>query len=218
MSFMRRFPLSVAPALACVFLWASPAVAHGPCGCLDPVVVQVGDQVRIKETAAQPRGVGWPAYRVVFNPRPSDFGIAPSYLASAYRADAPTTTVLSRSRHNPTREGRFRVPKGTPPGLYMVMIWDGGEAGAHNSWEYLHVTDRDEPHGLGVVAHEQEEFSESAERNSPEETKGPAEGSPRPEKRSESNGSVPWPLAAGIGLGGLFVGVVGSRVVARRQA
>ena len=82
---MRRLPLCVAPLLALVVLWnPATAVAHGPCGCLNPVVVQAGAQVRITETPAQPEGVGWPAYRAVFNPRPSDFGIAPDYLASAY--------------------------------------------------------------------------------------------------------------------------------------
>jgi hypothetical protein len=32
-------------------------------------------------------------------------------------------------------------PRGTPPGLYMVLIFDGGEGGAHNTWDYLHVID-----------------------------------------------------------------------------
>jgi hypothetical protein len=79
---------------------------------------------------------------VVFNPRPTDLGIAPAYLTSAYRPEAPTVTVLSRSRKNPTRRGSFGVPK-TPDGLYLVLIFDGEEGGAHNTWDYLHVLDLD---------------------------------------------------------------------------
>ena len=204
---MRRGPLCLAPVLALVVLWTpAAAVAHGPCGCLNPMVVQAGTQVRITETPAQPEGVGWPAYRAVFNPRPSDFGIAPDYLASAYRADVPTTTVLSRPRREPTRKGRFRVPRGTPPGLYMVLIWDGEEGGAHNTWDYLHVTDRGEPDRAGVVAQQ-------------EEPPKPADGkSPALEEPSGSDASTPWPLVAGAGLGGLILGVVVSRLVARRPA
>ncbi len=112
-------------------LTAPPAAGHGPCGCLQPVLTQVAAKVRITG----------PAYRVVFNPRPADLGIAPAYLTSAYRRDAPTVIVLSRSRKDPTRRGSFRVPK-TPDGLYMVLIFDGEEGGAHNTWDYLHVVDR----------------------------------------------------------------------------
>ena len=204
---MRRVALCVAAVLALVLLWTpAAAVAHGPCGCLNPMVVQAGTQVRITETPAQPEGVGWPAYRAVFNPRPSDFGIAPDYLASAYRADVPTTTVLSLPRREPTRKGRFRVPKGTPPGLYMVLIWDGEEGGAHNTWDYLHVTDRGEPDRAGVIA-QQQEPPEPADGNSPalQEPRG-------------SNASIPWPLVAAVGLGGLILGVVGSRFVASHRA
>lgn len=171
------------------------------------MVVRAGSQVRITEAPAQPEGIGWPAYRVMFNPRPTDFGIAPGYLASAYRADAPTTTVLSRPRRQPTRNGRFRVPKGTPPGLYMVLIWDGDEGGGHNSWEYLHVTDWDEPDGPGVVA-QQEEAPEQDSANSPTPT----------EEAGGTNSSTPWPLVAGIGLGGVIFGAAASRAAARRRA
>lgn len=139
----RRGRLAVAvlvPALAA--LTPSPAAGHGPCGCLDPVLAQVGAKVRLTggPGVGQAGGRGWPAYRVVLNPRPTDLGIAPDYLTSAYRSDAPTVTVLSRSREDPTRRGSFRVPE-TPDGLYMVLIFDGGEGGAHNTWDYVHVVD-----------------------------------------------------------------------------
>lgn len=186
---------------------ATSAVAHGPCRCLDPVLTQPGDKVRIEPENGQVGMPGVPAYRVVFNPRPSDFGIAPSYLASVYRADAPTTTVLSRSRHEPTRRGRFRIPTGTPPGLYMVLIWDGGEGGSHNTWDYLHVTDWDESDALGVVA-------EHGER-SPDETN--ASGRAVSTASDQTNQTeAHWPLLAGTVLGAVAVGMAGGIALARR--
>jgi hypothetical protein len=184
----------------------APAAAHGPCRCLDPVLTQAGNAVRIGPEGMQAGARGHPAYRVLFNPRPSDFGIAPHYLASAYRADAPTTTVLSRSRREPTRKGRFRVPTDTPAGLYMVLIWDGEEGGGHNTWDYLHVTDWDEPAGPGVTG-PQETSTERSQRNS----------ATRNESR-ESSSSPPWPLVAGVGFGGLVLGFAGSRAAGRRRA
>lgn len=101
--------------------------------------------------SGRPAGAGIRPFRVVFNPSPRDLGIAPRSLASAYRADVPTATVLSRSRRRPTRRGRFRVPVRAPPGVYLVLIFDGSEGGAHNSWEYLHVLDAVERAQSGVV-------------------------------------------------------------------
>lgn len=175
--------------------------------------------MRLTDAAGHPAAgvVGYPAYRVDFNPRPTDFGIAPGYLASSYRADAPTTTVLSRPRREPTRTGRFRVPNGTPAGLYMVLIWDGDEGGAHNTWEYLHVVDRDESDGLGVVA-QRDEPRPTAERLRPENATRSAQGNPTPEKPSGSSSSTPWSLIAAIGLGSLFLGAVGGRAAGRRRA
>ncbi len=134
---------SVLAVLALVLGGGAPpaASAHGPCGCLDPVLAQVGGTVRIAGGPGDGQaGRGWPAYKVVFNPRHTDLGIAPAHLISAYRREAPTVTVLTRSRSDPTRRGSFRVPK-TPDGLYMVLIFDGSEGGAHNTWDYLHVID-----------------------------------------------------------------------------
>ena len=130
----------------------APARAHGPCRCLDPVLVQPGGTVRITDGLGRQRnGRGYPAYRVIFNPRPEQLGIAPGYLSSAHRVDGPSRTVLSRPHRRPTRSGRFRVPSDAPPGLYMVLILDGGEGGAHNTWDYLHVTDWNAPSTPGVV-------------------------------------------------------------------
>jgi hypothetical protein len=150
---IRPFRAYTAGAVVFASAWTTtPALAHGPCGCLDPVLTRPGGNVRIVGSdGRQAGGRGWPAYRVIFNPRRTDLGIAPSYLTSAYRADGPTRTILSRPRRRPTRKGRFRVPTDAPAGLYMVLIFDGGEGGAHNTWDYLHVTDWDKPDSAGVV-------------------------------------------------------------------
>jgi hypothetical protein len=144
---------AAAVALVALIAAAAPtsAVAHGPCGCLEPRMVPRGEPVRITggPGRGQAGGAGYPAYRVIFNPRPADLIVAPEYLASAYRADVATTTVLSRPRREPTRKGTFHVPR-VPPGLYMVLIFDGGEGGAHSTWDYLHVIDSEQP-AQGVV-------------------------------------------------------------------
>lgn len=97
---MRRqvtdaFVLAVAAVVIAADWLATSAVAHGPCRCLDPPVSEAGGRVRIASEVGigQARDV-YPAYRVVFNPRPRDLGIAPRYLASAYRADVPTTGAV----------------------------------------------------------------------------------------------------------------------------
>lgn len=142
----RCSALTTSAALVLLLAAADPpaAAGHGPCGCLDPVLTEVRAKVRITggPGLGQAAGRGWPAYKVIFNPRPTDLGIAPAYLTSAYRPDAPTVTVLSRSRKDPTRRGSFRVPS-TPDGLYIVLIFDGEEGGSHNTWDYLHVRDWD---------------------------------------------------------------------------
>jgi hypothetical protein len=205
----RPWVLACLAAVAGSAAWGDAAAAHGPCGCLAPRLAEPGTQVRLVGTdGRQAGGTGPAAYRVVFNPRPSDFGIAPRYLAGAYRADAPTTTVLSRSRHDPTRTGLFRVPEDTPAGLYMVLIWDPGEGGAHNTWDYLHVIgpdDRDDPRRAGVVA-QRGPSARPAERDAPT-TPG----------TSASSGSSDWPLVAGAVLGGLVLGFAGGTARRRRR-
>jgi len=186
--------------LAC--LWqVNHASAHGPCQCLDPRLVVAGGQVRITdENGRQAGGTGWPAYKVIFNPRPSDLGIAPSYLAGAYRADAVSRTVLSRSRTSPTRRGRFRVPADALSGLYMVLIFDGGEGGAHNTWDYLHVVPRRDSAPLAGVVTAQTTTSGTAKA-------GPV-AAQRASNASGDNASQAWPLlvaALGLATGAAFV-------------
>lgn len=121
--------LILATAIAASTLPVNAASAHGPCGCLFPTLGAPGTRVSIVHT---------PAYRVLFNPKPGQLGIAPQNLASAYRPDAPTRTLLARPRAKPTRTAVFRIPR-VAPGIYMVLTFDGTEGGAHNTWDYLHV-------------------------------------------------------------------------------
>ena len=32
-----------------------------------------------------------------------------------------------------------RIPKTMPPGLYLLLIYDGSEGGEHDTWEYFHL-------------------------------------------------------------------------------
>jgi hypothetical protein len=90
--------------------------------------------------------------------------------------------------------------------MYMVLIFDGDEGGAHNTWAYLHVTDWDDPDGRGVVAQ-------------PEESTGqtPATGSPAEQLAGPDESSLSWPLLLGIGIGGLVLGAGLGGAAARRR-
>ena len=147
---------------------------------------------------------GYPAYRVILNPGPTDLGIAPGYLVSAYRADAPTTTVLSRSPRRPTRQGRFRVPPSTPSGLYMVLIFDGAEAGSHNSWEYVHVVDAEDPEPTSVVA------GTGREAALPQRAPGAVDG-------SSAEPVTDWTLTVAIGAAAFVLGAALAAWAARRR-
>ncbi|MDP8910252.1 MAG: hypothetical protein M3N47_14320 [Chloroflexota bacterium] len=196
----------VAAAVVLVAWLPTAAVAHGPCGCVAPRVIEAGGQIRIVSPArsGSREGRSYPAYRVLFNPRPDDLGIAPRYLASAHRRDVPTRTVLDRPRRQATRNARFRVPPKTPPGLYMVLIFDGGEGGAHNTWDYVHVIDPDEEDQAGVVASQSERPTT------------------RTAHRAATDGGPPdtarWPLLGGVGLACLLIAAVGGAVARRRRA
>lgn len=196
---------TVAVVVVLLAFLAPVAFAHGPCGCVEPRVAEPGAQIRIANPAssASAEARGYPAYRVLFNPRPGDLGIAPGYLASAHRRDVPPTTVLDRPRLDPTRNGRFRVPEATPPGVYMVLIFDGEEGGAHNTWDYVHVIDPDEEDQAGTVA-------------SGSEPGGPADGGDGARAGEAGSGAPGWPLLAGVGLAGLLIGAAGGALVRRR--
>lgn len=134
---MMTFRRPLLCVLTAAIVLPPPAVAHGPCDCLKPSRAHSGERVRVSGPA---RGgsIGYPAYRILFNPRPRDLGIAPRRLAREYQPDAPTLTLLERPRTRPTRKAYFRVPQ-VPAGRYLVLIWDGEEGGAHNTWERLEV-------------------------------------------------------------------------------
>lgn len=199
---LRGLLILIAAAIVIGGWMTTPAVAHGPCRCLDPRLAEAGSPVRIafEIEVGLTTGRGYPAYRVVFNPHPSDLGIAPRLLASAYRADVATTTVLSRPHDRPTRRARFRVPAGTPPGVYLVLIFDGNEGGAHNTWEYLHVIDADRE-TAGVVAR-------------PRTPAVPA-ATDATQRDSSSPWSVAWPAA--VASFALALIVVGTRLHRRRR-
>lgn len=110
--------------------WPAPAISHGPCNCSFPQVGEAGAKVTTRSQA----------YKILFNPRPSDYGPAmtDTGYASAYQSKAPTTTVLSRALSHPARRATFRVPA-VPPGVYLVLIFDGSEGGSHSTWDYFHV-------------------------------------------------------------------------------
>jgi hypothetical protein len=119
-------------------LVAAPSDAHGPCGCTFPQVARPGQQIRT--------GI---AYKVIWNPSRSDFRrqSTPRDLVSGYREDAPTAVVLRRSQKRPLRRAPFRIPLATPPGLYFVLVFDGGEGGSHTTWDYVQVPGRpQQPH------------------------------------------------------------------------
>ena len=159
-------------------------------------MTELGAQVRITDALGrQAGGRGYPAYRVIFNPRPRDLGIAPDYLTSAYRVDGPTRTVLSRSRRRPTRKGRFRIPRDAPAGVYMVLIFDGGEGGAHNTWDYLHVVDADGPN-LGVAAARDTDGAAGSEASPPRASTSARDRSGSERSTDPATGWVPW--AAGL--------------------
>jgi hypothetical protein len=175
---MNRASHFVLVALTLVgLLPAQAALAHGPCGCLDPVFYS--EAIFGKDAKIRVSGPAYTAYKVIFNPRPRDFGIAPDDLASAYRPDAPTVTVLSRPRTKPARNWSFRVPD-VPPGVYVVLIFDGSEAGFHNTWDYIHVGGPASP----------------LRRARP-----PAAPGRQPDKRDDFGGALLAGLAAGAALG-----------------
>jgi hypothetical protein len=96
--------LALLAALALLAFSAGVAEAHGPCDCLFPVVGEPGASVNVASGGrVLRRRLNWPAYKVIFNPKPSAYGEAGSTsgYASAYQEEARTVTVFSRSRKHP---------------------------------------------------------------------------------------------------------------------
>lgn len=115
---------------AALLLAPAAAGAHGPCGCLAPASGPPGTAV----------AAGYPVYKVVFNPDRADLGIGPAALWGRHRPGAPATVLRREWRYGRRyAEGRFTVPPAAP-GRYLVALYDGGEGGAHYSWETFTVT------------------------------------------------------------------------------
>lgn len=129
---MRR-GLAVTSLVLALLASGERSAAHGPCQCTWPVIAAAGREV-----------VTTRAYLVVWNPTREWFvgGAGPPSLASAHRPDAPSRVVLLRDRPpypRRPRAARFRVPSDAPPGLYLVLVFDGSEGGTHATWDYVHV-------------------------------------------------------------------------------
>jgi hypothetical protein len=176
-------------AAATIAVLAPPAFAHGPCGCLTPELGDTGVRVRIARTTA---------FKVIFNPTPVEYGGAmrDAGYASAYQPTAPTATVLSVSRNQRKRNRRFRVPD-VPPGVYLVLIFDGSEGGQHKTWDYFHV--------LGPPP----ETLEPASREAREPAS--ATDGPRPARPDTA-------VLAGLALGLAALAVIGRIAGAKRRA
>jgi hypothetical protein len=105
------------------------AQGHGPCNCSFPEIGTGGAKVKIRS----------PAYKVIINPRAEDFLIGPAGLESAHRPDAPREVLLSLPETKSRRGVTVRVPAAMPPGLYLILVYDGGEGGQHYTWDYFHL-------------------------------------------------------------------------------
>ena len=87
------------------------------------------------------------AYKVIWNPAPSE----------SHRADSrgPRKRLPAQTRRPPSswtdrattppKHPSFRVPSATPPGIYLVLIYDGSEGGSHATWDYVQIRGRPEP-------------------------------------------------------------------------
>lgn len=121
----------VAAAVLLLALTPGLAPAHGPCGCLAPREGPPGTNVR----------AAYPLYKVVFNPDRSDLAIGPETLWKQHHGGPPITVFRKTWRYSKRAlndGGRFVVPR-VAPGRYLVALYDGGEGGAHYSWETFTV-------------------------------------------------------------------------------
>lgn len=155
------------------------AFGHGPCACLTPPAGPPGTRVH----------AAYPLYKAIFNPDRADLAIGPESLWSLHRG-GPTITVYRAtwrySRRPLNKGGSFVVPR-IAPGRYLVALYDGGEGGAHYSWETFTVRP-------GTAAR-------------------PLSTAPRP---GASDGVSPGLFAGGI-VAALVAGLVGGAAFQRRR-
>jgi hypothetical protein len=87
----------------------------------------------------------------------------------------------------------------------MVLIFDGGEGGAHNTWDYVHVIDLDD---------EDQASSAVPDPAAPKRS----EGADREPAEGVESGRPGWPLLGGVGVACLLTGVAAGAVAGRRRA
>ncbi len=73
---------AVAGVLAAVAAVPAMALAHGPCGCLEPASGPPGTRVR----------TAYPIYKVIFNPDRTDLAIGPESLWRRHRGGAAASS------------------------------------------------------------------------------------------------------------------------------
>jgi len=86
----------------------------------------------------------------------------------------------------------------------MVLIFDGDEAGAHNTWDYLHVTDWDDKDTGAVVA-------ETERRGAP------TTPSTLPEGQAPDGPGAPVSLIVALGVAAFFLGGAAATWRSRRH-
>ena len=87
----------------------------------------------------------------------------------------------------------------------MVLIFDGGEGGAHNTWDYVHVIDPDDEDQAGLVG---------AGSERPRRAAG-ADGVPG---GGAGSGMPGWLLLGSVGAACLLIGAAASAMACRRRA
>ena len=132
--------LSLTAAVALPMLFATTAMAHGPCGegCLSVRTGAPGDEVTILDSET---------VLVVWNPPPNTMALGVpgankdcnTQCASEkpiYHHDEPSSVLHRSETPQPVS---FEVPE-TQPGRYVIAIYDGSENGFHYTWDIFEVT------------------------------------------------------------------------------
>ena len=129
---------AVAGVLAAVAALPAVALAHGPCGCLEPASGPPGTRVH----------AAYPIYKVIFNPDRSDLSIGPESLWRRHRG-GPPVTVYRRTWRYSRRPRDVRDPARVARPLSRRAL-RRGESGVHYSWETFTVT---RGHGCAGARH-----------------------------------------------------------------
>ena len=169
----------------------SPAEAHGPCVCTalagspDKRIPHAYKKALVQAVTAAPGKtleVESRAIEAIWNPRPSDLKRAATGQSSDLRPDQATVTVFENqpavtdpAKKKAANGFSFEVPD-VDPGRYLLLIYDGGEAGNHATWDRVRVI------------------------SSPD-----SQSTSSREKDGEASGTEAWPLVVLLlGVGGLI--------------